>query len=918
MDPQALQASLDRLADTDLLFVEGAPPEANYRFKHTLIQDAAYDSLLKSRRQALHRRAAELLRADPERAVAEPEAIAHHFTEAGLDDLAIEWWGKAGDQALRRSAFQEAIAHLGKAIAMADKADATRSTSDRLKLQTSYEQAMAWSQGLAAEETMAATARATQLAAVVNDPAARLTVYYGQWFANLVAGQIGPARTIAETYLGEARNAGVLYDVALASRLVGQMSLYQGAFADARVRLETALASYDPSCDTQVRLGQAADIETAGTVNLAIVFWQLGEVERARELTELAKTHAVESERPLTLAYTHWFTALFEAFRGDADATLRDAKTFAQAAGTEAPAWPIHAKIFQGWARAQLHDRESGLEELRQDLTVLEKKVLFMLPAVQGLLSELEVEGSSADGALARVDEALRLATQTGERWTDAFLHRIRGDILLKADSEHPARAEEAYLAAITIAREQGARSFGLQAALKLAKLYQSTARPADAHAILAPALEGFAPTPEMPEIGEAQALLEALAATGAVKVDAARRERRVKLQTAYGQALMWSKGQAAEETRAAFERAGELAARSENRAERYAVYYAQWVRSLVRGDLTSARDTAELFLREADAEGRGVEAVRARASLGTTCQLQGQLALARSCLQRALADNAPEWDMDARRVFGSDNRIVATDYLAWTTWLLGDLECARSLIEQAVREAQQSGHVTTISHAYYYKAALEVYRDDAAATLRVAGALVEIAQERNVAFFEAIGRIIFSWARGRLLDPVAGAAELRQALAGYFDQGNGLGAPWFNGLLAELEAIAGSVENALASVDAGLALAEEKGERWTDPLLFRRKGEILLRLDPVNLALAEEAFRTAIAIAQQQGSRSFGLRAALSLAKLYQSTGRPVEAHAVIAPALEGFSPTPEMPEIPEAQALLVAIEVGAHVRRE
>ena len=118
IDEQALQASLDRLAEADLLFVEGAPPEANYRFKHALIQDAAYESLLKSRRQALHRRAAEALR----EANAEPEAIAHHFTEAGLDDLAIEWWGKAGDQALRRSAFQEAIAHLGKAIAMADKA----------------------------------------------------------------------------------------------------------------------------------------------------------------------------------------------------------------------------------------------------------------------------------------------------------------------------------------------------------------------------------------------------------------------------------------------------------------------------------------------------------------------------------------------------------------------------------------------------------------------------------------------------------------------------------------------------------------------------------------------------------------------------------------------------------------------------
>jgi len=121
LDESALQPALERLTEADLLFVEGAPPQANYRFKHALIQDAAYESLLKSRRQALHRRAAEALG----EANAEPEAIAHHFTQAGLDDLAIEWWGKAGDQALRRSAFQEAIAHLGKAIGMADRAGAT-------------------------------------------------------------------------------------------------------------------------------------------------------------------------------------------------------------------------------------------------------------------------------------------------------------------------------------------------------------------------------------------------------------------------------------------------------------------------------------------------------------------------------------------------------------------------------------------------------------------------------------------------------------------------------------------------------------------------------------------------------------------------------------------------------------------------
>ena len=122
MEDAPLQAALEKLAEADIVLVQGLPPESDYRFKHALIQDAAYENLLKSRRQVLHRRVAEILRdrfADT--AAAEPEALAYHFTQAGMTDAAIEWWGKAGDQALRRSAFQEAISHLGKAIEMADK-----------------------------------------------------------------------------------------------------------------------------------------------------------------------------------------------------------------------------------------------------------------------------------------------------------------------------------------------------------------------------------------------------------------------------------------------------------------------------------------------------------------------------------------------------------------------------------------------------------------------------------------------------------------------------------------------------------------------------------------------------------------------------------------------------------------------------
>jgi adenylate cyclase len=170
-------------------------------------------------------------------------------------------------------------------------------------------------------------------------------------------------------------------------------------------------------------------------------------------------------------------------------------------------------------------------------------------------------------------------------------------------------------------------------------------------------------------------------------------------------------------------------------------------------------------------------------------------------------------------------------------------------------------------------------------------------------------GQIYFNWARGRLLDAEAGAAGLRLRLDDYIAQGNRVSVPYFRGLLAELEAISKGPDTALALIDEGLKTAAETGEHFTDPFLHRLRGDVLLKRDPPDIDAAEEAFRTAIAIAKHQGARSYELLASLSLAKLYQSTARPVEAHAVLAPALEGFSPTPEMPEIAEAQALLAAL---------
>jgi adenylate cyclase len=170
-------------------------------------------------------------------------------------------------------------------------------------------------------------------------------------------------------------------------------------------------------------------------------------------------------------------------------------------------------EVHSNWARARLGDHESGISDLRPTLAAsVDQGNKLHAPLFRGLLAELEAEGDNVDGALRGIDEALALSSETGQRWTDALLHRIRGVILLKRDPANPAPAEVAFLAAIAIAHAQKARSFELQAALALAKLYQSTGRPVEACAVLAPALEGFSPTAEMLEIAEAQALMERLA----------------------------------------------------------------------------------------------------------------------------------------------------------------------------------------------------------------------------------------------------------------------------------------------------------------------------------------------------------------------------------------------------------------------
>src|SRR5271165_5204646 len=321
-EPGRLQAALDRLAESDLVIVEGAPPNGSYRFKHALIQDAAYESLLKSRRQALHRRAAEALRD----ANAEPEAIAHHFTEAGLDDLAIEWWGKAGDQALRRSAFQEAIAHLGKAIAMADKGEATARrapggsaapTQNLTQLHVAYGNALVAARGYGATETTEAFATARESASDEKDAPDRLAADWGLWAGSYVRGELPSMRAHAAAFLRDVEARPDSPEAGVAHRAAGLLRWFAGEYREARDHFKRALALFQPGRDDDLAFRFGVDPGVNAMAYLAIASWALGEVDRAISLIDGMQTRIAALTHVSTLALGRMHAAMFELMRGD-------------------------------------------------------------------------------------------------------------------------------------------------------------------------------------------------------------------------------------------------------------------------------------------------------------------------------------------------------------------------------------------------------------------------------------------------------------------------------------------------------------------------------------------------------------------------------------------------------------------------
>jgi predicted ATPase len=920
MEDAPLQSALEKLADADIVLVQGLPPESNYRFKHALIQDAAYENLLKSRRQLLHRRVAENLRERFAETAAEPEVLAHHFTQAGMTDAAIEWWGNAGDHALRRSAFQEAIFHLGKAIEMADKEDAAATTParERLKLQTAYGRAVAWSRGFGTDETKAAFSRAQEIAVGARTSDDQFAAYYGVYLGSMMRGELGSARDIAEKFLREAERASRPTEVGVALRYLGLVDFWQRDFASARGRLLRSLELFDADRDRDAKSRFGIDNDVGALQYLAPVELALGQIGHAQEAIEQAIARATASDFVPNEVNAFLFKAIFEATRGDARSTLPAAVRVVQMARKNGMAlFALFGAMFSGWARSESGDQIEGASELRQAFAFfMESGNKLGAPFILSLLAKVEANSDDPKGALANLDAALALANETGEHWTDALLHRLRGEVLLKHDTANTASAEEAFVTAIAVAQQQKARSFELRAALSLAKLYQSTGRPSDAHGVLARAVEGFSPTPEFREVEEAQALLAVLAGSEEVKSAVAARRQRIKLQASYGRAVMFSQGFGVEQAKSAFTRAKELAAGIDDLDEQFDAHYGLWIGAMARGELAQARENAENLWRQAESCGRTTELAIGLRCLGLTCLFQGELTEAQANLYRALRTYDPQRDKEAKFRLGADTGVAATAYLALVSWHHGEISRARDLIDEALARSVEVNHVPTQINTSHIAAFIETFRGDTKAAMRLADTIIGLAREHGLALYVMWGTLIFAWARAHLGERETGMREIGNALAAHAEQGNKLFVPLFQGLLAELELKAQNEDAALVRANNALALAVETGEHWTDSFLHRLRGEILFGRGPANAAPAEEAFLRAIQVARKQKARTFELRAALSLARLYREMNRAADAHAVLAPALEGFSPAPEFPEIEAAERLLAALAESDEVK--
>ena len=509
-DADTLQQGLRELLDAELVFQRGVAPDVTYVFKHAMVQDAAYESLLRSARRSLHARAARLLEAR----TSEPEVIARHYDEAGMADEAIRHYRRAGEQATQRVANEEAFAHLSRALALAATLPESESR-DRLELelQLAIAAPLTGTKGHWALETQAVYERARDLAAKLRDGEVLPRVLAGMAWSSQIRGELAKAIELATEALAEAERADDSMMRIHAHAILGSSHLVTAEFQRAWEHLEAAIKLYDPAIHAASAHALAIDRGVYARAYGSWVLLALGLPARALAMSEESVELGRRVNHPYSTTIALVFKGMLHCWRGElAEARAYADETMEIGERLGFPGSNGLAGSLRGWVRALTGDVDGGIEELEQVLATMEA-IRFGngVPTRQSQLAEALLRAERWNDALAAVDKGLEWCERTGQRVSATRLRVNRGQALLGLDPSAVREAEAEFRTGVEFGERSGTPWWTLNAAVEIAGLWVRQQRTREARELLAPLYAGFTEGHDTQLLRDARHLLEEL-----------------------------------------------------------------------------------------------------------------------------------------------------------------------------------------------------------------------------------------------------------------------------------------------------------------------------------------------------------------------------------------------------------------------
>ena len=524
-EPEAkLQSALDRLMTAGLLFRQGAPPHATYLFKHALVQDAAYGTLLREPRRALHARIAETIESQfAEIAESQPELLARHCTEADLIEKSAVLWGKAGERSMERSALVEAVELLMRALdQIATLPSSPSRRRERIKLQVALANALMHTKGYAAPETRAALDQARSLIEQADalgeppdDPLLLFSILYGFWAASLLAFNGGALRELAAQFLAIAKKQRATGPLMIGHRLMATSLTSTGELVEGLAHYNQALALYDPAEHRSLATRFGQDVRIAILSYRSLALWVLGYPEAALADARNAVKDAREIGQAASLMYTLFHASVTQIFSGNytkANALVDELTALADEKGVLI--WKALGLVHKGWLFALTGKASAATQTITSGMTAFRSTgATNWIPLTSSYLTRAYAELGQFADARRWISDAITAIETTKQLWWEAEVYRMAGEIALMSLERDDANAEAHFKHALSVARQQQAKSWELRAAMSLARLWRDQCKVQQARELLAPVYGWFTEGFDTRDLKEAKALLEQLAA---------------------------------------------------------------------------------------------------------------------------------------------------------------------------------------------------------------------------------------------------------------------------------------------------------------------------------------------------------------------------------------------------------------------